>query len=89
MPVTDCRSLYDATRRLAASLTEKRVMIDIASTREACGGGTAGSSCMREQKADGLTKKDVKLREIIAEFVNQPYVHLVKIDDEKGLTTAI
>ena len=62
-PVTDCRSLYDALQRLSASLQEKRVLLDLVSIREACGGNLGSSSSVRwvpgqHQLADGLTKPD-------------------------------
>ena len=83
MPVTDCRSLFDAVQRLAISLQEKRVQIDLASIREACGGGMDGSAAIRwvptgQMRADGLTKWCPKLRLQLAEFVNKPFVVLTK-----------
>ena len=66
-PVTDCRSLYDALRKQVFSTTERRVMVDLASIRETIGGGGETDDPLRWvptrlQWADGLTKRDPKLR---------------------------
>ena len=81
-PVTDCRSLYDALQRLSASLQEKRVLLDLVSIREACGGNLGSSSSVRwvpgqHQLADGLTKRDKTLRDSLARFCQQPRFALV------------
>ena len=82
-PVTDCRSIYDAVRRLSTSLAEKRVQIDLAAIREACGGGVEGSAAIRlvptpAQRADGLPKRCLRYPSDVAEHLNLltvPSVH--------------
>ena len=82
VPVTDCRSLYDALQRLSASLQEKRVLLDLVAIRETCGGSLEGSSAVRwvpgdHQLADGLTKRDRTLRQRLAAFCMDPVFSLV------------
>ena len=82
VPVTDCRSLYDALQRLSASLQEKRVLLDLVAIRETCGGNLEGSSAVRwvpgeHQLADGLTKRDKNLREKLAKICMNPCFSLV------------
>ena len=82
VPVTDCRSLYDALQRLSASLQEKRVLLDLVAIRETCGGGIEGSSSVRwvpgeHHLADGLTKRDKNLRSRLATFIMDPSFSLV------------
>ena len=82
VPVTDCRSLYDALQRLSASLQEKRVLLDLVAIRETCGGSLGGSSAVRWvpgefQLADGLTKRDRTLRANLAKFCLDPRFSLV------------
>ena len=83
VPVTDCRSLYDALQRLSASLQEKRVLLDLVAIRETCGGSLEGSSAVRwvpgdHQLADGLTKRDRTLRARLASFCMDPSFTLVE-----------
>jgi hypothetical protein len=76
LPVTDCRSLYDAVSKMTSSLQEKRVQLDICSIREA-------TRSMRwvptgAMLADGLTKRCSKLRQTLTEWLRSPYVVLTE-----------
>ena len=70
-PITDYRSLYDALIKQAMSTTEKRVQIWFAAIREntASSGGDKSERWVptAHQLADALTKRDSKLRKIMAE----------------------
>ena len=87
VPATDCRSLYDSLMRLSASLQEKRVLLDLVSIREACGGSLESSSAVRwvpgtHQLADGLTKRDKVLRDRLGSFCLNPRFSLVESSTE-------
>ena len=74
-PTTDCRSLFDAVRRLATSFQEKRVQIDVTSIRE------SSSKSIRwvpttVQRADGLTKRSTQLRNELRAFCENPRITL-------------
>jgi hypothetical protein len=91
VPVSDCRSLYDALQRLSASLQEKRVLLDLVSIRESCGGSLESSSAVRwvpgdHQFADGLTKRDKGLRDRLASFCQRPRFALVAPDGPPSLS---
>ena len=93
-PVTDCKSLFDASKRLAQSLQEKRVQIDISSIREAASDGEIRWVPTTEMKADGLTKRSTQLRLELAEFCNDPKFCLVeqeptpdKAEGDSGMLT--
>ena len=77
-PITDCKSLFDASKRLAQSLQEKRVQIDICSIREAASDGEIRWVPTTHMMADGLTKRDVKLRQTLADFCSWPSFCLVE-----------
>jgi len=89
VPATDCKSLYDSVRRLSTQFQEKRVQIDITALRE------TASHSMRwvptdHMLADGLTKRDHKLRNGLRLFMNAPTVSLKEQlpDDKSGSTPA-
>ena len=84
-PITDCKSLFDASKRLAQSLQEKRVQIDICSIREAASDGEIRWVPTTHMMADGLTKQDAKLRQSLAEFCLWPSFCLV---EQKPVTAA-
>ena len=93
VPITDCRSLYDALQRLSASLQEKRVLLDLVSIRETCGGNMESSSSVRwvpthVQLADGLTKRDKQLRDRLAEFCARPRLSLTQAAAEASASHA-
>ena len=82
LPTTDCRSLYDCLQKLCPSLTEKRVLIDIAAIRESCTATGADSCPVRwvptlHQLADAFTKRCRQLRDRIRCFALRPEVTLV------------
>ncbi len=77
IPVTDCKSLYDAVRRLSTSLKEKRVQIDVTSIRETASRNIRWVPTLA-MLADGLTKRCPKLRNLLREIMMDPQVTLVE-----------
>ena len=71
---TDCRSLYDATNRLASSLSEKRTEIDVASIREALLFSTLKWMPTSVMPADGLTKMQARLRDALRRYLENPVI---------------
>ena len=83
-PTTDCRSLYDAVRKLSTQFQERRTQIDVTAIRETCA-RTIRWVPTTVQRADGLTKRDPKLRNELRMFVESPTVELIETepaDDE-------
>ena len=70
-PTTDCRSLYDAVRKLSTQFQERRAQIDMTAIRETCA-RTIRWVPTTVQRADGLTKRDPKLRYELRMFVDLP-----------------
>jgi len=81
-PITDCRSLYDALIKQTMSTSEKRVQISFAAIRENTASSGSDNSVRwvptAHQLADALTKRDFKLRKIMAEFCMNPEVCLIQ-----------
>jgi hypothetical protein len=79
IPVTDCKSLFDAVHRLATSFEEKRVQIDVTSLRTA----TQGLRWLPTDKmqADVFTKRCAKLRNEFRKFMCAPRLCLVETKD--------
>ena len=80
--------------RLSASLQEKRVLLDLVSIRETCGGNLESSSSVRwvpssSQLADGLTKRDRQLRDNLAAFCMRPRLSLTAeaVAEERSMSS--
>ena len=73
---TDCRSLYDAVKKVQGSLEEKRTMIDLLSIKEHVGDDGLRWVPTTEMHADPLTKIDRQLLEKGTEYLANPYVML-------------
>lgn len=78
-PITDCRSLYDASIKQTMSTTEKRVQISFAAVRENTAAASDGVcnngvrwALTEQQLPDAFTKRDFKLCKIMAEFRMNP-----------------
>jgi len=76
--VTDCKSLYDCIVAVSPNLSEKRTLIDIMSIKQG-----VTPSMMRwvptwAMLADGLTKRDRKLRLAFAKWLADPRIALVE-----------
>ena len=77
-PVTDCRSLYDAVHKLATNFTEKRVQIDVESLKQTT--RNLRWTPTEYMIADGLTKRDSKLRNFLRQWMMAPEVTLMASD---------
>ena len=73
---TDCRSLYDAIKKVQASLEEKRTLIDLLSVKEHVGDDGLMWVPTTEQHADPLTKLDRTLLETCTQYMKETYVLL-------------
>ena len=64
IPVTDCKSLYDAIKKCSPQLQERKTMVDRVSIKR-----SSGDSVRRvptwQMWADALTKRDAKLNSTI------------------------
>ena len=82
-PITDCRSLYAAFIKQTMGTTEKRVQISFAAIQENTASSDGRDTGVRRvptahQLADALTKRDFKLRKVMAEFCMNPEVCLIQ-----------
>ena len=75
-PCTDCKSLYDALRKLQLSVDEKRVLIDINAIKEIVQGDTVRWVPSHLQYADGLTKRSAALRDTFRNWLEKPVISL-------------
>jgi hypothetical protein len=74
--VTDCRSLFDALQKITPTLDEKRTAIDVAAIKEIVKKENIRWVPSGVQRADGLTKLDMKLMLEFTKFLNDPTVIL-------------
>jgi hypothetical protein len=74
---TDCKSLFDCLVKVTPSLEEKRTLIDIFSVKEHITDEQARWLPTDKQRADALTKIDVKLRDLFVQFMKYPLIELV------------
>eukprot|EP00435_Cladocopium_sp_Y103_P010085 s2496_g2.t1 len=72
IPVTDARSLWDATHRLSTTFQEKRVEIDVAALRQSC--RALRWVPTEQQRADALTKRSASLRGAFRRWAQAPTI---------------
>ena len=74
--ITDCRSLYDCLNSENPNTEEKRTIISIRSTQQAVTRENSHWVPTTFMFADGLTKLDKRLVEILLQWMQKPWIQL-------------